>query len=692
MARSIIATIFAMQLAAVVLGAQVHTNPIAKVIEMVGELEQKIIKEGEVAQKIYAEFAEWCEDESKNLRFEIKTARGEVEDLQAGIEEATSDIGTEDAKIEELSGTIATDEADVKAATAIREHEAKDFAAAEKELSDTVDTLERAVSILEREMAKGGASFAQLKHATSVVQSLGVLVEAAMISSEDKSRLSALIQSQEADEDSSDEVGAPDPATYESKSGGIVDTLNDMLDKAEGQLAEARKKEMKAKNNYDMLKLELTDAIAFANKELDKCKKRKAEAQEAKATGEGDLAVTAKDLTQNVNQLADIHHDCMTKATDFEVETASRAEELKALAKAKKIIKEAVALPQTDDDQTSFLQLSSRRAAAKARDGEGAGAEAVKLIKHLARHTGSAVLMQLADRIMASSRMAQNSGDDPFAKIKGLIDEMIQKLLKEAEAEAAKKGYCDKEMGETKTKREDLTQEIEDLTAKIDKMTADAKTLKEEVAVLSKELADLAKSQAEMDKIREEQKSTYESDKAETEQGLDGIKLALKVLRDYYAQGDKGHSAASGSASGIIGLLEVAESDFSKGLEEMISAEESAVAEYEKATKENEVAKATKEQDVKYKTKEAKALDKSAAEATGDKDGVNTELDAVLEYWDKLTEECVAKADPYEERKKRREEEIAGLKEALGILSGEAVLLQQSARRTVTVRRLRQKA
>merc|ERR1719313_2089485 len=126
-------------------------------------------------------------------------------------------------------------------------------------------------------------------------------------------------------------------------------------------------------------------------------------------------------------------------------------------------------------------------------------------------------------------------------------------------------------------------------------------------------------------------------------------------------------------------MLEVIEADFTKGLEEMIAAEDAAAVEYEKITKENEIAIVTKEQDVKYKTKEAKELDTAVAEATSDRDGSNTELQAVLDYYEKLKEECIAKPEPYEERKKRREAEIAGLKEALGILEGTAVLLQKGS-------------
>merc|ERR1719442_155468 len=122
-----------------------------------------------------------------------------------------------------------------------------------------------------------------------------------------------------------------------------------------------------------------------------------------------------------------------------------------------------------------------------------------------------------------------------------------------------------------------------------------------------------------MDKLRGEEKAAFETNSAEMKEGIEGVKLALKVLNEYYAKEDKAHEGAEGAGSGIIGLLEVCESDFTKGLAEMIATEESAVAAYDTTTKENEIMKATKSQDVKYKVKEAKGLDKATAEANNDK-------------------------------------------------------------------------
>merc|ERR1740117_45748 len=109
-----------------------------------------------------------------------------------------------------------------------------------------------------------------------------------------------------------------------------------------------------------------------------------------------------------------------------------------------------------------------------------------------------------------------------------------------------------------------------------------------------------------------------------------------------------------------------------------IEAEESDAADdHEKVSNDNAMLKATKTQDVEYKTKEAKGLDKAISEFTGDKDTAGTELSAVLEYYAKVKDRCVAKPEPYEERKKRREAEISGLKEALSVLENEAAFVQR---------------
>merc|ERR1719183_625706 len=445
------------------LSSQSQTNPIEKVIEMMSDLQQKIIKEGEAAQKIYDEFAEWCEEESKNLQFEIKTGKAEKEDLEATIAKAEADIQAADEKIEELAASIATDEADLKAATEIRDKEHADFLAEEADLVDVVDTLERATAIIEREMAKNPA-FLQVQNAKNVVDALRAMVEASALSASDASRLTSLLQSQQESADSDEELGAPDPAAYKNQSGGIVQVLQDLQAKAEGELADLRKKEQNAQYNYDLLKQDLEDSIKFANQDKDKTQKGKDAAGETKAVAEGDLEITSKKLAEDIAQLADTHRTCMEKAEEFELATKSRAEELNALAQAKKIILETTggATAQTYDFvQSSFLQVDAKSRLASRVD--LANFEAVKYVKDLSHKLNSAALAQLANRMAVAARFGAASGEDPFAKVKGLISEMIDRIIKEAEADASHKAYCDKEMSETKAKKEELTNEIEGL-------------------------------------------------------------------------------------------------------------------------------------------------------------------------------------------------------------------------------------
>jgi len=643
-----------------------QVSPITKVLQLMSDMQTKIIGEGEAAHATYAEFAEMCEERSKDLGFEIKTGKAEVADLKAAIDEETSIAAALDTKVEELTASIATDEADLEAATKIRKKENADFVAEEKELSEVIDALQRAIGILEKEMAKHGASMMQIKNAGSLAKTLQMLVEASTLSIADAKGISALVQTQQNSDEG--ETGAPDPAVYKAQSGGIVDTLGDLMEKAEGQLAELRNKETAALHQFESLKQSLEDKIKYETKELDEAKTGIAASSEKKATAEGDLEVTTKNLNEDITALSDLHHECLTKAQDYEAETKSRGEELTAIATAKKAIQETTsgaAGLSYGLSQVSFLQTAP-------------GFQAVQFLRGLAKKQHLPALIHLTMRMDA----AISSGDDAFGKVKGLIKDMIETLEKEAEEDASEKAYCDKELAETNAKKDAKTNEIKKLSTKIDQMTSRSAQLKSEVAALENGLSSLAKTQAEMDKVRLSEKEEYTKAKAEMEAGIKGVQLALKVLRDYYAK-DKAHASDEGGGAGIIGLLEVVESDFSKGLIEMTSTEDAAQGAYDQETKENEIERVTKEQDIKYKTEESTGLDKATAEATSDKSGVQEELDAVLEYLKGIEDRCIAKAEPYAERVRRREAELAGLKEGLSILESETSFLQQKVKGTL---------
>jgi len=673
-----------------------ESNPLGKVFELMASLEAKIKAEGEAEAKAFKEFFQWCDEASQNVNFEIKTGKASKEKLEAKIGELTSAIDVSESKIEELAAAVSTAEAELSDATGIREKEAADFAASEKELVETVDTLDRAISIISTEMSKNPAALAQIDTSSmaGLVQSMSAVVDAAGFSTSDRSKLMALVQAKQGDEDS--EFGAPSAASYKSHSSGIIDVLEDLKEKAEGELSEARKAESSAKHNYDMMKQSLDDQMAADNKDLSEEKSAKASAEEGKATAEGDLATTVKELQNSESALATANTDCMTTAADHEATVAARTEELKVIATAEKILKDSTegAVGQT----YSLFQISSYAQSTSQLHTRAdlANSEVINLVKKLAREQHSAALAQLASRIAAVVKYGGRDGADPFAKVKGLISDMIAKLTKEAESEASEKAYCDEQIAKTEAKKSELEADIAKLTSKIDKSAAKSASLKGEVKELQGELAALAKQQAEMDSVRRESHEDFSVAKAELEQGLGGVRKALSVLRDYYggaaAMVQEGsnfenfmqqpakpaaHSKAGGAGGSIIDILEVCESDFATNLAKEETEEADAAASYEKTTQENKVTKMMKEQDVKYKTAEATSLDKTISELSSDRDTTNNELSAVLEYYGKIKERCIAKPETYEERKARREAEIKGLKEALSILQGEAAFLQR---------------
>merc|ERR1719262_601581 len=128
------------------------------------------------------------------------------------------------------------------------------------------------------------------------------------------------------------------------------------------QLDTARKTETSNIQTFQSLKQSLQDEIMNANAELDQAKADTAASTESKETATGDLAVTTKDLNADIADLAETHSLCMTTAEDFEAATKSRAEELAALAAAKKAVADYTGAANTIEyglNQVSLLQLSS---------------------------------------------------------------------------------------------------------------------------------------------------------------------------------------------------------------------------------------------------------------------------------------------------------------------------------------------
>jgi len=662
-------------------------NPVSKVLQLLSSLEGKLRKDGEAEVKAFKEYETWCKDGAKDLGFEIKTSKSDIEDLTATIGKADADISESTTKIEELAGDTVKNEADLKAATVVRTQEKKEYVAAEAELTDAIYTLDRAINVLEKKLR--GSALMQTtidsNEVSEIVRTIGAIVDAASLSLHDKQQLISLAQNSQSEGDAADDedVGAPAPEAYKSHRKSIVEVLEDMRAKAASQLGKLQNEEVTAKHNFELLRQSLEDQMAADAKEIDQSKSTKSEGQGTKATAEGELAETKEKLAADEKTLSTMGVSCKTAVEQHEASVKSRAEELKALVEAQKVISENVGA--AESKVYSFLQVRDSHQISTRVD--LVNVEVVNLLRQLARKDESAALSQLASRVSAAVRFGTRGGADPFVKVKELIKSMLDKLTKDGEAEATHKAWCDEQMGDTEQKTMELKHDIEGLTAKIDKAKARSTKLKDEARDTQAALAQLASSQAELDKVRKEENMVFIQTKADLEAGLKGVRMALKILKDYYASSalvqqpalEPGHSKAAGAGTSIIGMLEVIASDFGKSLATAEAEDDVSATDYERVSMTNRLNKAQWERDVTYKTKEYTSLDKSLSELSSDRDSAQTELDAVLEYTKSVRGACEIKPETFDERKGRREDEIAGLKEALQILEGESVFLEKSS-------------
>jgi len=690
--------------------AAVTVSPLSKTIELLGELYAKIHKDGQVAAQAYHEYKEWCTDASANAQIEVKTFSGKQAKLEAVISKADAKSLVANSKIEDVSASIASRESDLKSAKAIRDKEAVDFSASEKELMSVISIVNRAIDILERQMAKNPAALAQVdaSNIDGLLNSLSSIVDAAAFSGADKQKLFSLVQSEHDSSDSEDpEPGSPSSSTYKGHSQNIVDVLEDLKEKAEEELTSLRKAESNAKHNYQMLKMSLEDEMSENKQELSDLKATRNDAASTKASAEGDLAANVKDLTEAKETLATTRSNCIQAAADYEASVKARQEELDVIADAKKALS---AGPKDNEEQmSSFLEIDkagrqiSRRGSSELHtDADLINAEIVTLVKRLAKEQHSSALAQLASQISALIHFGADAGASPFAKVRQLISDLLTRLEEEATNDASEQAWCTQQMAETEAKKSELEGILSKITTKIDSMAAKSAGLKQDVKELQEGLLKLAQEQAEMDKIREEEHANYVAAKEDLTKGMGEVRYALGTLRDYYGGGSsvstmlqgganlknlmeqpappEKHMKSTGAGASIIKLLRVVEADMANELSSEETKESDSASDYEKLTQENSVTKATKEEDVKFKTQEFTSVDKSLAETASDRESTGSELGAVVDYYAKVRSRCIAKPESFEERKKRREAEIAGLREALSILENQASFTQRSKR------------
>merc|ERR1712070_766219 len=293
---------------------------------------------------------------------------------------------------------------------------------------------------------------------------------------------------------------------------------------------------------------------------------------------------------------------------------------------------------------------------------------------------------ELNSRIL--SALAMRVAADPFSKVKKMIKDLIIRLMEEANEEAEHKGWCDTELSTNEQTRKEKTDNVESLHAEIDQLEASIAKLTEDIGELTKAVAELDAAMAKATKLRTEEKAKNAETIADSEEAQTAVAQALTVLKEFYAKAgeatallqkaepeifDKPYKGMGAESGGVVGMLEVIESDFARLEADTSSSEATAQKEYDEFMTDSKVDKTQKETDIEHKT--AKKQDQSQALTTkkSDLEGTQKELDAALAYFDKLKPSCVDAGVSYDDRVARRKEEIQSLQEALRILNGEDI-------------------
>jgi chromosome segregation ATPase len=383
--------------------ATVAVSPVQKVIQLLDELKGKVEADLSNEEKMMEEYTAWCDEEANDKEDAITSSKRTIGDLEATIEDAKATIGSLTSKIGELTQKISGDEAELAKATDLRNKESADYLAAEKELVDTVDSLERATSVLKKNLGlvQGGRVASMLQ---SVAGGLSKIVEASWVNAHQKQVIQSLLQQQasDGDEDLSLQPQAT-TAAYASQSSGILDTIADMQGKAEESLSSTRKDEMEAAHSYAMLKQGLEDGIAVAKKALGESTLQKSTTEEELHAAEAALSETQTTLAADQKYLEELKQSCEAKQTQWAQRQKQAGEETAAIEKAKEILSEGVkVLLQTSVSVRSTEEDRSR-------------AEAVKVLSTLAKEVHSFELVQIAARARS----------DPFGKIRGLIEDNV---------------------------------------------------------------------------------------------------------------------------------------------------------------------------------------------------------------------------------------------------------------------------
>jgi hypothetical protein len=661
-----------------------------KVIQMLGDMAAKAKQEKNDEQVAFAEFTTWCTMEQASLKKSITKGGETIELLSSEISKLTVEAKVLGEEIAKLNNDVADFEASIKSSTAGRAKENKEFLAEEADYGESVDAIDRAIVVLMKKTADKPA--------------LLQLTESAQLPAKAQAMITAFMGMMQDEGDAA--AGVPEANAYEFQSGSIIDMLKKLKDDFRSKLAECQKEEANSKHAFDMQIQDLTDSVQNSESDAEEKTAQKAHKQEKAALDKKELGSTKESKAADEKTLSDMEVECAEKKLSFEEKQKLRTEEIEAIAQATKILSseaaqggvQHVSMAQSKAAVTSLAQF--RGTDENTQESEGIRRRIREFLESEGSRLHNSALSLLAQKIAA----------DPFGKVKKMIDDMITRLLEEANEDASHEGFCDTEVGKSKVTRAKLSEDIDALTAAVEEGKSTIMMLTEEIALLSSEVAELEASVTEATKMRTAEKATNKATVEDTSAAEKAITAAIAVIKKFYegasvatafvqsdrpAMGtdewnslanpnfkgtvDKGHKEGmqtfgksyqgqQDEAGGVLAMLEVIQADFANVQADTKADEASAQTSYEDLMTESKKNMATKKRKIEMDVSDKAAAETKLQEDTKDMKGTQDELLAANRYYAKLVPQCFDKGQTFEERTASREAEIASLKQALKIL------------------------
>jgi len=659
------------------LEARIATDatPLGKVVKMLEEMAVKGQKEKDEEEVKYAAFATWCSGQTRVKSEEVASGLSEMEMQAATIQKADARVRSLTARVHELEEDVGRWNADKKSAADVRGKEKSDYTATAGDYSESIDALGEAIATLKKQTHDRAQ--ADLIQTVSKVHSLR------LVSLQTKQALSAFLQQVQPTELS---VEAPEANAYEFQSGGVIDMLEKLKVEFFGKKSELDKEEMNANHAFEQIMQMLSDSVENAEHEVATKRKASAETAQLKAETQGSLKQTTSDKDEDVKYKKELVSLCAQKKSDFESRQELRGGEIEALKKAVEIMSSEGVTGTGEKHLPTLLQYHNERktslAQLRSSDYNPLQAQISSFLAGRAKSIDSRLLALVSQRVAA----------DPFTKVKKMIKDLISKLMEEATGETEHKGWCDTELVTNKQTRDAKSEEIAKLSADSEDLTAQIAQLSQDLEDLHAGVQELDAAMAEATTERTESKAANAATVKESKEAQAGVTSAIAVLKAYYAKSAQGTALTQTSAKqpaadapetfdgafkgqlgeggSVVDFLEVILSDFARLEAETASSEATEADQYKNYMQESKMDKALKENEIGHKENSKTDKESDLHATQNELKSTQEQLDKAMNYYEKLKPTCVDSGITYEERVKRRGEEIQSLQEALKILAG----------------------